>query len=69
MVGLIKAFAAELNLKVWRWIIGLHRPLDIGPPTYTWCRTCSAPWPCKEFVNAADQIDSLTGGSSDQRRR
>jgi hypothetical protein len=49
-------------LKMQRWIIRLHQPLGVGPPDYTWCQACSAPWPCKEFVNASDQINVLTQG-------
>jgi hypothetical protein len=69
MRGLVREFVNYWNLRLWRLVLKIHQPLDVGPPTYTWCQTCSAPWPCEEFANASNQIDVSTGGgSSDQRR-
>jgi hypothetical protein len=67
LLTLAKRVPIEVALMMWRWIAGLHEPIDIGPPTYTWCSYCAVPWPCDSFVSATDMIESLTGGAtSDQ---
>lgn len=64
IMDVVKDASRFYELKMLHWIIRLHQPLDVGPPTYTWCQTCSQPWPCKEFMSASDQIDALTSQQS-----
>ena len=46
---------AEVILAINRWIARLHYPVDVGTSTPI-CWLDHRPWPCDEFVLAAERI-------------
>ncbi len=39
-----------------RWLMRLHEPIEDWPEDPAPCLGCRKPWPCEDFMQAADRL-------------